>query len=60
MLLPGFQDFHVHPGTVANPGVSLKLDGPIRREDVLARIREFARAHPEHSWVRVSGSDEPA
>lgn len=60
MLLPGFQDSHVHPGTVANPDVSLKLEGLIRRDDVLARIRDYARAHPEHSWIRGSGWDEAA
>jgi predicted amidohydrolase YtcJ len=60
MLLPGFQDSHVHPGMVADPANSVKLDGIMRSEDVLERIRRFARAHPDAAWIEGGGWDEGA
>jgi len=60
MLLPGFQDSHVHPGMVADPARTVKLDGLVDREAVLQRIREFAEARPDAPWIEGGGWDEAA
>ena len=60
MLLPGFQDSHVHPADVSNPATSLDLHGLIRREQIFDRIRQYGRAHPEKAWIAGDGWDEVA
>ena len=44
MLLPGFQDAHVHPSEAPNPANALDLHGLVQREQVFEHIRQFARA----------------
>jgi predicted amidohydrolase YtcJ len=60
MLLPGFQDSHVHPGMAPNPTTSLDLHGLAHREQIFDRIRQFAHTHPEKSWIVGDGWDEVA
>lgn len=60
MLLPGFQDSHVHPTGAPNPVNSLDLHGLIRREEVIDRIRAYAQAHRDKAWIVGSGWDEAA
>jgi predicted amidohydrolase YtcJ len=60
MLLPGFQDSHVHPGMAPNPATSLDLAGLVHREQIFERIRQFAKAHPEKRWIVGFGWDEVA
>ncbi len=60
MLLPGFQDSHVHPGMVPNPADYVRLDGLIRRQEVLERLRQYAQARPEKPWIEGGGWDETA
>jgi predicted amidohydrolase YtcJ len=60
MLLPGFQDSHVHPSDSPNPANTLDLHGLLQREQVFERIRQFARAHPERPWMVGQGWDEAA
>jgi len=60
MLLPGFQDSHVHPSEAPNPANTLDLHGLIQREQVFERIRQFARAHPGRPWIEGQGWDEAA
>lgn len=60
MLLPGFQDSHVHPEAAPNPATSLDLHGLIRREQIFERIREYAKKHPEKPWIVGDGWDEVA
>ncbi|HEX8782950.1 MAG TPA: amidohydrolase family protein, partial [Steroidobacteraceae bacterium] len=55
MLLPGFQDSHVHPSDAPNPANTLDLHGLLEREQVFERIRQFARAHPERPWIVGQG-----
>jgi predicted amidohydrolase YtcJ len=50
MLLPGFQDSHVHPDGGLDLG-KVRLHGVLDRGEVFRRIREWAGAHPEASWV---------
>jgi predicted amidohydrolase YtcJ len=60
MLLPGFQDSHVHPGMAPNPATSLDLHGLVHREEIFERIRLFARANPKKPWIVGDGWDEVA
>ena len=60
MLLPGFQDSHVHPADESNSASALDLHGIVRREVVFDRIRQYARAHPEKPWILGRGWDEVA
>ena len=60
MLLPGFQDSHVHPGDYYPEATALDLHGPVQREPIFERIRKFAKAHPEKPWIVGDGWDEGA
>ena len=51
MLLPGFQDSPVHPALAPNPATQLNVDGLATRAAIVARIREFATAHPDSAWI---------
>jgi predicted amidohydrolase YtcJ len=54
MLLPGFQDSHVHPDGGIDIGKIL-LHGVYDREEVFRRIRAWAVSHPEAHWVTGTG-----
>ena len=60
MLLPGFQDSHVHPADAPNSVNSLDLHGLTHREQVIDRIRAYAQAHRDKGWIVGSGWDESA
>ncbi|MEY4375911.1 MAG: hypothetical protein RJB26_461, partial [Pseudomonadota bacterium] len=60
MLLPSFQDSHAHPSQVPNPANQLDLEGLQDREQLFARIRAFATAHPGNGWIVGGGWDEAA
>lgn len=60
MLLPAFQDSHAHASMVPNPARELDLEGLKDREALFARIRVFAAARPEASWITGGGWDEAA
>ncbi len=55
LLLPGFQDAHVHP---VMGGVELgqcDLTGTTELADYLARIDAYARTHPDAAWIVGGG-----
>jgi predicted amidohydrolase YtcJ len=55
LLIPGFQDAHIH---AVYGGVELAecdLTGTVGVDDYLARVRNFADAHPERTWITGSG-----
>ncbi|MFI6445871.1 amidohydrolase [Kitasatospora sp. NPDC050543] len=55
LLLPGFQDAHVH---AVYGGVELgecDLTGTTGVDEYLLRVREFAEAYPERAWITGSG-----
>jgi hypothetical protein len=59
MVLPAFQDSHIH---LISGGVELglcDLNGLRTKGEVLARIREYAAAHPEAAWITGGGWDLP-
>ncbi|MER7762430.1 amidohydrolase [Streptomyces sp. NPDC097619] len=55
LLIPGFQDAHVHP---VGAGVELgqcDLGGTVDAAECLARIRRWADAHPDRAWITGGG-----
>ena len=59
MLLPGFQDSHMHP----SGGLGLAkvwLYGVYDRDEVFRRIKAYAEAHPEKPWVLGGGWEQGA
>lgn len=55
LLLPGFQDAHVHPISAGVDQLECDLRGARGREGVLETIRAYVAAHPDDEWVVGSG-----
>ncbi|HEY2553419.1 MAG TPA: amidohydrolase [Streptosporangiaceae bacterium] len=54
-LLPGFQDAHVHPAFAGVTMTGCNLIGAATLDEALARIRDYAAAHPYAEWLAGSG-----
>ncbi len=60
MMLPGFQDSHVHPaGGGAGLG-RIRLNGVFDRDEVFRLLEEYAQAHPELDWIVGRGWEADA
>ena len=59
MLLPAFHDSHVHPIDGGIDSLEVDLHGLATPAEVLARVRDYAAAHPDAAWVRGSGWELP-
>ncbi|GAA2741773.1 amidohydrolase [Kitasatospora cinereorecta] len=55
LLLAGFQDAHVHAVYGGMELAECDLTGTVGVDDYLARIRDFAAAHPGRTWITGSG-----
>jgi predicted amidohydrolase YtcJ len=55
LLLPGFQDAHVHPVEAGVDRLHCDLRTARGRDGVLAAIRAYVAAHPDDEWVIGSG-----
>jgi predicted amidohydrolase YtcJ len=55
LLLPGFQDAHVHPLPAGLELSQCDLTGARTAEDTLAAVRAYAEAHPEREWITGGG-----
>jgi predicted amidohydrolase YtcJ len=55
MLVPGFQDAHVHPVWGGLDMLRCDLGDLLKRADYLAKIGEYAAANPELEWVLGGG-----
>ncbi|MEU5539148.1 amidohydrolase, partial [Streptomyces sp. NPDC020362] len=55
LLLPGFQDAHVHPVPAGLELTQCDLSGTTTAEDTLAAVRAYAEAHPEREWILGGG-----
>lgn len=54
LVCPGFNDAHTHflqNGIMKDKSYTLSLEGLTGRGETLARIKEFAGAHPENKWI---------
>lgn len=60
MVLPGFQDAHVHPVQGGVERSQCDLSDMHTREQYLAAIGDYAAAHPDRPWVLGGGWSMPA
>ncbi|MBL1104006.1 amidohydrolase [Streptomyces sp. 5-8] len=55
LLLPGFQDAHVHPVPAGLELSQCDLTGATTAEETVAAVRAYADAHPERDWILGGG-----
>ncbi|GGY77471.1 amidohydrolase [Streptomyces omiyaensis] len=55
LLLPGFQDSHVHAVGGGTELAECDLTGSVDVRDYLERIRAYADAHPDREWITGGG-----
>jgi predicted amidohydrolase YtcJ len=60
MLIPGFQDSHVHPPMGGVEMLRCDLTKGRSRTDYLAIVAAYAGAHPEPEWIQGGGWSMPA
>lgn len=60
MMLPGFQDSHVHPGMGGVGMTQVQLNGVFDRSEVFLLLGEYADAHPELEWIVGAGWEADA
>ncbi|MDQ1484108.1 MAG: hypothetical protein QOF35_2184, partial [Actinomycetota bacterium] len=57
LLIPGFQDAHVHPGLAGENLLTCDLSGQTNEQGVLDRIASYAATLPDDAWVVGGGWD---
>lgn len=55
MVVPGFQDAHVHPSVAGRNLLNVNLDDLHTKDDYLARIEQVADANPDLEWIVGGG-----
>ncbi len=55
MLLPGFQDAHVHPPSGGLEMVQCNLNDAYDRDEYVRIVTEYAASHPDEEWIRGGG-----
>ncbi|WP_432175879.1 amidohydrolase [Streptomyces sp. Tue6028] len=55
LLLPGFQDAHVHPVPAGLELTQCDLTEAKTAEETLAAVRAYAAAHPDREWITGGG-----
>ncbi|MFE9554766.1 amidohydrolase [Streptomyces sp. NPDC006692] len=55
LLIPGFQDAHVHPVSAGIELARCDLTGARTEADTLAAVRTYADAHPDQEWITGGG-----
>ena len=60
MLLPGFQDAHVHPVSGGVDMLQCDLHDLGTREEYLAAIEAYARSNPDEPWITGGGWSQDA
>ncbi len=55
LILPGFQDAHVHPPTSGLERLRCDLNAADDAESSLRVVAEYARAHPDEPWILGGG-----
>ncbi|WP_128435821.1 amidohydrolase [Streptomyces cyaneus] len=55
LVLPGFQDAHVHPLPAGLELTQCDLTGTRTGEATVAAVRAYADAHPEREWITGGG-----
>jgi len=60
LVLPGFQDAHVHPVQGGVERMRCDLSGLATREEYLTAVRSYVEDHPDRPWVLGGGWAMPA
>ncbi|MEU9316142.1 amidohydrolase [Streptomyces sp. NPDC048295] len=55
LLLPGFQDSHIHAVYGGLELAECDLSGTVGADAYLRLVREFAQAHPDSTWITGGG-----
>jgi predicted amidohydrolase YtcJ len=55
LLLPGFQDVHIHPIFAGVDRLQCDVREARGRDEVLAAIRSYVTTHPDDAWIIGSG-----
>src|SRR5260370_9867105 len=55
LLLPGFVDAHVHPVMGGTERALCDLTGTSSAAECLGRIADYAREHPDRTWILAGG-----
>jgi predicted amidohydrolase YtcJ len=55
MLLPGFQDAHIHPISGGLRAIGCELGALATRDAYLKAIADYAAAHPDEPWILGGG-----
>jgi predicted amidohydrolase YtcJ len=55
MLLPGFQDAHVHPPPAGLEMLRCNLSDAYSKDEYLRIVGEYAAAHPDADWILGGG-----
>lgn len=55
LLLPGFQDAHIHPILGGIENLQCNLAHTRSADECLEALRQYAEAHPENEWIVGSG-----
>ncbi|MFF9344529.1 amidohydrolase [Streptomyces sp. NPDC014773] len=55
LLLPGFQDAHIHAVGGGSELAECDLTGSVDVAEYLERIRAYAEARPDHEWITGGG-----
>ncbi|WOX21319.1 amidohydrolase [Streptomyces solicathayae] len=55
LLVPGFQDAHIHAVSGGMELAECDLTGTVGVPEYLERIRAYADAHPDHTWITGGG-----
>jgi hypothetical protein len=55
MLLPGFQDAHIHPASSGLEMLRCNLSNAYALSDYQTIVAEYAAGHPDEPWIRGGG-----
>jgi predicted amidohydrolase YtcJ len=55
LVLPGFQDSHVHPISAGIEANACNLNGLATVDQYVAAIKKYADAHPDEPWITGGG-----
>ncbi|HET7900809.1 MAG TPA: amidohydrolase [Candidatus Nanopelagicales bacterium] len=55
LVLPGFQDSHIHAPFAGRNRLRVWLNDVLGREEYLALVAEYAAAHPDEEWIVGGG-----
>jgi predicted amidohydrolase YtcJ len=55
LVLPGFQDSHVHPISAGIEASSCDLNGLTTVDEYVAAIKKYAAANPDEPWISGGG-----